>query len=75
MILIWAGIIHMSKFKPGTVEKNIINYGSFLPEDLMLMMFFSTVPGLNFDMCMIPTRIKIIYPSDIIHIEWSATKS
>ena len=29
------------------------------------MMFFSTVPGLNFDMCMISTRIKTIYPSDI----------
>ena len=28
------------------------------------MMFFSTVPGLNFDMCMISTRIKTIYPSD-----------
>ena len=27
------------------------------------MMFFSTVPGLNFDMCMISTRIKTIYKS------------
>ena len=28
MVLIRAEIIHMSKFKPGTVEKNIINYRS-----------------------------------------------
>ena len=28
MILIRAEIIYMSKFKPGTVEKNIINYRS-----------------------------------------------
>ena len=29
MVLIRAEIIHMSKFKPGTVEKNIINYRSY----------------------------------------------
>ena len=34
------------------------------------MMFFSTVPGLNFDICMISTRIKTIYPSDILGIVW-----
>ena len=34
------------------------------------MMFFSAVPGLNFDMCMISTRIKTIYPSDILGIVW-----
>ena len=39
------------------------------------MMFFSTVPGLNFDMCMISARIKTIYALEIIHIELSATKS
>ena len=35
------------------------------------MMFFSTVPGLNFDMCMISTRIKTIYPLDTI-VEYPA---
>ena len=42
-----VGIIHMSKFQPGTVEKTI---GPIVDE------FFSTVPGWNFDMCIIPTR-------------------
>ena len=29
------------------------------------MMFFSTVPGLNFNMCMISTRIRTIYPGGL----------
>ena len=36
----------------------------FLPIKTSVGDFISTVPGLNFDMCMISTRIKIIYPSD-----------
>ncbi len=30
----------------------------FLPEDLILDEFFSTVPGKNFDLCIIFTRTK-----------------
>ncbi len=30
----------------------------FLPEDLIVDEFFSTVPGQNFDMCIISTRTK-----------------
>ena len=41
--------MQMSKFEPGAVEKNSSG-GPIVDE------FFSTVPGLNFDMCMISTR-------------------
>ena len=39
-------------------------------------MFFSTVPDLNFDMCIISTRIKTIYPLDITnnHMEGKITE-
>ena len=103
MVLFRVEIIHISKFKPGRVEKNIINYkvlwresnlrlcdagAMLLPTYLRSLVVrplhrhrkgvgsipaggpivddvFSTVPGLNFDMCMISTRNKTIYPSDI----------
>ena len=32
------------------------NYTRFLPEDLIVDEFFSTVPGKNFDLCIISTR-------------------
>ncbi len=55
-------IIHKSKFVPGTVEKNSSTIRSsgrnLLPEDLIVDEFFSTVPGKNFDLCIISTRTK-----------------
>ena len=32
----------------------------FLPEDLIVDEFFSTVPGKNFDLCIISTRTKTL---------------
>ncbi len=60
-VLVRVGIIHKSKFIPGTVEKT---------EDLIVDEFFSTVPGKDFDLCIIPTRTKTHKPfRKIIHIE------
>ncbi len=35
-----------------------ITWVRFLPEDLIVDEFFSTVPGKNFDLCIISTRTK-----------------
>ena len=42
----------------------------FLPEDLIVDDFFSTLPGSNFDMCIISTRTKThLTLQKILHIE------
>ena len=48
-VLVRVGIIHKSKSLPGTVEKNSSTIRSSV---------FSTVPGKDFDLCIIPTRTK-----------------
>ena len=40
----------------------------FLPEDLIVDEFFSTVPGKNFDLCIISTRTYLISYFYIMHI-------
>ena len=35
-----------------------VNHYRFLPEELIVNEFFSTVPGKNFDLCIISTSTK-----------------
>ncbi len=63
-VLVRVEIIHKSKFLPGTVENRrgfAQAWVRFLPEDLVVDEFFSTVPGKNFDLCIISTRTKTQY--------------
>ncbi len=47
-------------------ECNNITQIRFLLEDLVVDEFFSTVPGKNFDLCIISTRTKTHYPLEKI---------
>ena len=72
MSLVRVEIIHKSKFLPGTVEKNSSTIRSSGRNRtyacgcrctaLLVDEFFSTVPGKDFDLCIISTRTKTHKP-------------
>ncbi len=61
-VLARVEIIHKSKFLPGTVEKNSPTIRSSGRNRTyactVVYEFFSTVPGKNFDLCIISTPTK-----------------
>ena len=45
---------------PISYLRSLVVRGPFLLEDLIVDEFFSTVPGENFDLCIISTRTKTL---------------
>ena len=63
-LIMLASVSYLRSFVVRAVHRHRTGVGSIPAGGLIVDEFFSTVPGKNFDLCIISTRSKHIYPSE-----------